>query len=79
MKTSFCLLLILIILTSCASDRNYNLPDIEDVNRVPERQENREEEFINQQDEYDGNRTPGKLEERENEEERIKVYDDPIF
>lgn len=78
MKNKF-YLVIFLFLTACTSERNYNLPDIEDKNRIPAHLENREEEYINQRDKYDENRTPGGLEERENEEERIRIIDEPIF
>lgn len=71
----FCLL----IFTSCSSEKNYNLPDIEDTNRVPAHLENREDEFSNAPDSADPDKTPAGLEERAQEEERIKVYDDPLF
>lgn len=69
----------LMIITSCSSEKNYNLPDIEDTNRVPAHLENRRNEFSNAPDTTDPNKTPAGLEERAEEEERIKVYDDPLF
>lgn len=68
----------LVVFASCSSE-NYNLPDIEDTNRVPAHQENRDEEFLNSPDSTDLNKTPAGLEERAEEEERIKVHDEPLF
>ena len=46
----------ILLLSACASDHHYNLPDIEDKNRVP-----------------------AHLENPQNEEERIRVYEEPVF
>lgn len=68
-----------VLCLSCARDKNYNLPDIEDKNRIPAHLENREDEFMNSPDETDPNQTPAGLEERAEEEERIRVYEEPVF
>ena len=72
-------LIITSFLSACASDKHYNIPDIEDKNRVPAEQEARLNDPWNYPDEIDHNDVPDSQEKRLKKEERDYLNDPPVF
>lgn len=72
---------LLLVLVFACSNKQSNIPDIEDQNKIPGYWESREEEAEapNLPDSYDSNEVEGFLEERDEEEERIRMTDPPLF